>query len=207
VYPNVYVYMESYSTLNNIGQKFSMEEFDEEGRLRSKLMADYIQWNEKIGKWTINRYYVRRIQPDREFIETGRKLDTTLTITPENFNRRKNYVETMNLGELHDYIDLLILQGSDELRMYQVEKHRRFANPFSVFILTLIGVTLASRKVRGGIGMQIGIGILLSFSYILIMQFSSQFAMKAGLDPMLAMWIPNIVYLGVAFFLYRMAPK
>jgi len=113
----------------------------------------------------------------------------------------------MRYKELNDYIGLLRLQGSDELKLFLIEKHRRFANPFSVFILTLIGVSLSSKKIRGGIGMQIGIGLALSFSYILFMQFASQFSLKGNLDPMLAMWIPNILYLAIALFLYRLAPK
>jgi lipopolysaccharide export system permease protein len=201
------MYLETFSNMNNIGQKFSLEEFGDDGRLKSKLMADYVQWNKEMGKWTAHNYYIRYILPEKDSIVTGYKIDTVLTVTDQDFKRRKNFAETMNLGELNSYIDLLTLQGSDELKMFQVEKYKRFANPFSVFILTLIGVCLSSRKVRGGIGMQIGLGILLSFSYILISQFSSQFSMKGGLNPMLAMWIPNMVYLAIGLVLYRIAPK
>jgi len=113
----------------------------------------------------------------------------------------------MTYEELNDYINLLELQGSDEIRLFLIEKHRRFASPFAVFILTLIGVSLSSRKVRGGIGMNIGIGLGLSFSYILFLQFASQFSLKGNLGPMLAMWIPNIIYSFIALALYRIAPK
>ena len=123
------------------------------------------------------------------------------------FSKDPSIVETMTYHELNDYIDLLKLQGSDELKLFLVEKHRRFASPFSVFILTLIGVSLSSRKVRGGIGMNIGIGLALSFSYILFQQFTSQFSLKGNLSPMLAMWIPNMSYLVIALVLYKLAPK
>jgi lipopolysaccharide export system permease protein len=113
----------------------------------------------------------------------------------------------MKYRELNDYIRLLQLQGSEELKVFLIEKHRRFASPFAVFILTLIGVTLSSRKVRGGIGMNIGIGLALSFSYILFQQFASQFSLKGNLAPMLAMWIPNLLYLVIGSVLYKMAPK
>jgi lipopolysaccharide export system permease protein len=113
----------------------------------------------------------------------------------------------MTYNELNDYIKLLRLQGSDELKLFLIEKYRRFSNSFAIFILTLIGVSLSSQKVRGGIGMQIGIGLGLSFSYILFMQFASQFSLKGNLDPMVAIWIPNILYAFIALFLYRIAPK
>ncbi|MEI8225025.1 MAG: LptF/LptG family permease, partial [Bacteroidota bacterium] len=123
------------------------------------------------------------------------------------FSRDPGFVGTMTYRELEDYIDLLQLQGSDELKLFLIEKHRRFANPFAVFILTLIGVSLSSRKIRGGIGMNIGTGLILSFSYILFLQFASQFSLKGNLGPMLAMWIPNILYSIIALVLYKMAPK
>jgi lipopolysaccharide export system permease protein len=113
----------------------------------------------------------------------------------------------MTHGELVDYIDVLKSQGSDELKLYLNEKHRRYASPFSFFILTLIGVSLSSRKIRGGIGMQIGLGLMLTFSYILFLQFASQFSLKGDLDPALAMWIPNIIYTGIALVVYRFAVK
>lgn len=113
----------------------------------------------------------------------------------------------MTYRELEDYIDLLRLQGSEELKLFLIEKHRRFANPFAIFILTLIGVSLSSKKIRGGIGMNIGIGLMLSFSYILFLQFASQFSLKGDLGPMLAMWIPNIIYSIIGLVLYKMAPK
>jgi lipopolysaccharide export system permease protein len=99
------------------------------------------------------------------------------------------------------------MQGSEEIKVFLIELHRRFSSPFAVFILTLIGVSLSSRKIRGGIGMNIGIGLALSFSYILFLQFASQFSIKGDLSPMLAMWIPNLLYIIIALFLYKMAPK
>ncbi len=113
----------------------------------------------------------------------------------------------MTFRELEDYIDLLKLQGSDELKIFQIERHKRYSTPFAVFILTLIGVTLSSRKIRGGLGMNIGIGLALSFSYILFQQFASQFSIKGNLSPMLAMWIPNLIYMVIGAVLYKLAPK
>ena len=175
--------------------------------LESKLSATTVLYDTSLHKWSALNYYLREVKDSCEVITKGRQIDTTLTIKPEDFSRDPGFVGTMNSRELNDYIDLLKLQGSDELKLFLIEKYRRFANPFAVFILTLIGVTLSSRKIRGGIGMNIGIGLTLSFSYILFLQFASQFCLKGNLGPMLAMWIPNIIYSIIGLVLYKLAPK
>jgi lipopolysaccharide export system permease protein len=207
VYPNVYAYMQSYNPETQSGVNFSLERFDDSGHLESKLMAMRVTWDTTIRKWSAWTYSIRDIQGMEDSISRGLRIDTALTVKPDDFARDPEYVGTMTYRELNNYIDLLRLQGSDELKLFLIEKQRRFANPFAIFILTLIGVSLSSQKVRGGIGMQIGIGLALSFSYILFMQFTSQFSLKGNLDPMLALWIPNILYSFIALLLYRIAPK
>jgi lipopolysaccharide export system permease protein len=206
IQPGIYIYMESYSTMSDIGHKFSMEKY-ENGELVSKLISDYIKWDSTIDKWVIRNYYIRDIDGLNETVITGRSIDTTLAIHPEDFKRRLNFVETMNIRELNEYIATLKMQGESNVVAYQIEKQKRYAFPFSTFILTLIGVSVSSRKVKGGIGMQIGIGLLVAFSYILFMQFSSQFAISGSLDPVLAAWIPNLLYAVISLLLYRMAPR
>jgi lipopolysaccharide export system permease protein len=198
--------MESYSTMSDIGHKFSMEKYVN-GELVSKLISDYIKWDSTINKWVIRNYYIRDINGMNEVITTGKSIDTTLAIQPADFKRRLNFVETMNLRELNAYIKTLEMQGESNVVSYQIERQKRYAFPFSTFILTLIGVSVSSRKVKGGIGMQIGIGLLVAFSYILFMQFSSQFAIIGSLNPVLAVWIPNLGYAVISLLLYRMAPK
>lgn len=205
--PNVLVYLGSFNPISNRGQNFTIDKFDENGRLVSKLSASIVVFDTTINKWTAITYYIREIKEDKEIITKGDRIDTTLTIRPIDLSRDPGFVGTMTYLELNDYINLLRLQGSDELKLFLIEKHRRFANPFAIFILTLIGVSLSSRKIRGGIGMNIGIGLTLSFSYILFLQFASQFSLKGNLGPMLAMWIPNILYMGIALVLYKLAPK
>ncbi|HOO97974.1 MAG TPA: LptF/LptG family permease [Bacteroidales bacterium] len=204
---NIYVYLESYNPTYFRGNRFTVEQFDEEGRLVSKLWAPTVLWDTAASRWKALNYILREVKENEEIITKGSSIDTTLTITPDDFSRDPTYVGTMTYGELHDYISLLKMQGSDELKIFQIEQHKRFAAPFAVFILTLIGVTLSSKKIRGGIGMNIGIGLALSFSYILFQQFASQFSIKGNLSPMLAMWIPNLIYILIAGFLYKMAPK
>lgn len=205
--PNTFVYMGNYSPISNRGQNFTIDQFNDSGKLVSKLSAFTVVYDTTIKKWTALNYYIREIKDDRELITRGERIDTALLIRPDDLARDPGFVGTMTYRELNDYIKLLRMQGSEELKLFLIEKHRRFANPFAVFILTLIGVSLSSRKIRGGIGMNIGIGLTLSFSYILFLQFSSQFSLKGSLGPMLAMWIPNIIYSVVALVLYRLAPK
>ncbi|HEX2970255.1 MAG TPA: LptF/LptG family permease [Bacteroidales bacterium] len=205
--PNVFMYMGSYNPVSNRGQNFTLDHFDDSGKLVSKLSALTVVYDTAIRKWTAMNYYIREIKNDREIITRGERIDTTLLIGPNDLTNDPTFVNTMTYNQLNKYIDLLRLQGSEELKFFLIEKHRRFANPFAVFILTLIGVSLSSRKIRGGLGMNIGIGLSLSFSYILFLQFSSQFSLKGNLGPMLAMWIPNILYSVIALILYKIAPK
>ncbi len=207
VAPNTYVYMESFSPMYMRGRNFTIEKFDDDGRLNSKLSALSVLYDTTKTKWTASDYTIREFRGNEEILSHGTEIDTTLRIGPEDFSRLPGDVETMTYRELYDYIDLLRMQGSDELKIFLIEKHRRFASPFAVFILSLIGVSLSSRKVRGGIGMNIGVGLALSFSYILFLQFASQFCLKGNLSPMLAMWIPNILYIFIALVLYKLAPK
>ncbi len=207
VYPNVYIYMESYNKISQSGRNFSMEKFDEQGRLESKLTANMIRWDTTTNKWGAWWYYIRENDSLGERITTGRRIDTVLNVGPDDFTRAPEFVYTMTHSELINYIDVLRSQGSDEIKLYLNEKHRRNASPFAFFVLTLIGVSLSSRKIKGGIGMQIGLGLALTFSYILFMQFASQFSLKGDLNPALAMWIPNIIYSFIALGTYLYAPK
>jgi lipopolysaccharide export system permease protein len=206
VFKNTYVYMGTFNPLSQRGQNFTIEKIDS-GRLISKLSSTSVSYDTLKHKWTAINYYIREMKGNEEIITKGKQIDTTLIIQPNDFSRNPDFVGTMTSRELDTYIDLLRLQGSDELKLFLIEKYRRFANPFAVFILTLIGVSLSSKKIRGGIGMNIGIGLGLSFSYILFLQFASQFCLKGNLGPMLAMWIPNIIYSVIGLVLYKLAPK
>ncbi len=206
VFKNTYVYMGTFNPLTQRGQNFTIEDIDS-GRLISKLSASAVTYDTTKHKWSAINYYIRQIKGNEEIITKGKQIDTALIIQPDDFSRDPGIVGTMTSRELEEYINQLRLQGSDELKLFLIEKYRRFANPFAVFILTLIGVTLSSRKIRGGIGMNIGIGLGLSFSYILFLQFASQFSLKGNLGPMLAMWIPNILYSIIGLVLYKLAPK
>jgi lipopolysaccharide export system permease protein len=206
VKPGVFVYFESYNNIDNVGYKFALEKF-KDNKLRYKLMSDVMRWDTIKKNWVIENYFVREIDGMKEKITKGIRKDTVLSFGPEEFVRRNKDVETMNWSELNNFIAEEQLKGSDEVPFYLIEKYHRISNPFATFILTLIGVSLASRKVRGGIGLHIGLGLLISFSFILFLQISTTFATSGNLSPLLAVWLPNIVYLILGLYLLRAAPK
>jgi lipopolysaccharide export system permease protein len=206
VRPGIYIYMSQYNTHSNIGYKFTMEHIVH-GELKSKLFSEFIKYDTTSNKWTANNYHIRNYLEDGEELIHGDQIDTIIYLTPSDFSRRLNIVETMNMFELNHFIDEQRLQGADNVDFYLIEKYSRVAYPFSTFILTLIGVALSSRKVRGGIGLHIGLGLGLSFSYILFMRFSTMFSVGGSIPPLVAVWIPNFIYAIIALILYRLAPK
>jgi lipopolysaccharide export system permease protein len=204
--PGTYIYLERYSTEENTGYKFSIEKF-KNGQLYYKLIAENIKWDSIKNNWSINSYYIRNINGMKETIHKGVKLDTVLSFTPKEFGRKDNTIETMDYHQLNLYIDSERLKGSNAIELYEIEKYRRIAFPFATFILTLIGVSIASRKVRGGIGMHIGLGILISFTFIMFMQVSTTFAASGLVSPLIAVWIPNVLFSFLAWFLLKNAQK
>jgi len=204
--PGVYVYLHSYSNVSKVGYQFTIEKF-EEGELVSKMVADQIRWDTTVNKWRARRYYIRTIDGLHETVVEGKQIDTTLAMHPDDFKMRLTIVETMSLKELDEFIQKQRMQGETNVTSYLIERHNRIAFPFTTFILTLIGVAVSSRKIRGGIGLQIAIGVVISFSFILFIQFSKQFAIGGLLPVMAAVWLPNVFFLIVAIFLMRMAPR
>jgi lipopolysaccharide export system permease protein len=206
ILPGTFIYMESYNNLYDIGYKFSIEKF-EDGKLQSKLLSDYIQWDTAVNKWQITNFVNREFVGTNEIITTGKKLDTTLNMNPDEFYRRNNAVEAMNFQQLNQFIEDETLIGSDNIALWKIEKNKRFAYPFSTIILTVIGVSLSSRKRRGGIGLNIGLGIFLAFTYIMFMQVTTVMSTNANVNPILAVWIPNLVYAFIALGLFYRASR
>jgi len=204
--PGVFIYMQRYNSRLDVGYQFALERFENK-RLVSKLMADNIKWNREKKKWEINNYYIRDLSGPVETIKTGAVKDTTLKMSPSDFGQQSDRQETMDYGQLNRFIKDLKLRGVDNVSRYEKEKYQRTSGPISTFILTIIGVSLASRKVRGGMGLHLGLGLFLSFSYIMFMQVSTIFAYKAGFNTLLAVWLPNMVYALIAAALYTRASK
>ena len=202
-----YIYMSSYVVDLDLASNFSIERFNDAGKLEYKLLSDNAKWDSTTSKWNITNYVERYIDGLNETIVTGTRKDTAINLLPEEFKRRNNYITTMNLFELNDFIKEETFKGSQQIVFYEVEKQERAAYPFATFVLTIIGVSISSRKVRGGIGLHIFLGLLISFSYILFMRISSTFAINSGMSAMVAVWIPNILHTFLALYLLKKAPK
>lgn len=204
--PGEFFYLESYNNLNNIGYRFSIEKY-KDGKRIYFLNSERIRWDTVKSKWTIENYYERFINGYHEQLRNGTTKDTVFPIKPSDFKQRLNIIEAMDTPALTAFIRDQQSQGVANVNAYLIEKYRRISIPFSTFILTLMGVSLSSRKVRGGIGLQLGLGITLSFTYIMFMQISTTFATGGNFSPLLAVWLPNIVYAGIALYLLKIAPK
>ncbi len=202
--PGVFIYMQSFNS-SNLGYRFTLEKF--EGKvLVEKLYADNIRWDTEKKKWILNQYWKRIISKDHEEIIKGYRLDTTLNMEPTEFRKIKNETETMTTPALNKQISNMRMRGVNSIE-FVIEKHKRTSGPFSAFILTLIGAGLASRKIKGGLGLHLGLGLLFSFTYILFAQISTVFAVSGSMPPIIAVWLPNIVYGVIAFFIYRWAAR
>lgn len=204
---NSFAYLGSYANQTDVGVKFSLEKFDENGELTYKLMSDFVRWDSLKQSWSIQNYYERYINDDREIINKGLEKDTILNMEPGDFKRRNTDVDMLDIYQLEEETRKLEFKGSNDVINLKIEKHRRIAFPFASVVLTFIGVAIASKKVRGGIGLHLGLGLLLSFTFIIFMKVTQTFATNGGLDPMIAMWIPNIAYGVLAFILIQKAPK
>lgn len=203
---NSYVYIENFDNNQKIGYKFSLEKFSGYD-LKEKLVADKITWDSLKMKWIIENYSIRKIDGLKESMTSGLRKDTTLDLRPKDFEIYDNIYQAMNMRELNERIEKEKIRGTGVMVNLQLEKYKRFFYPLSAYVLTLMGVSLSSRKVRGGIGLPLGVGMFLSFTYILFIQFSNMFALKGGLSPLIAVLIPNIIFGILGIYLLIKAPK
>ena len=202
-----FIYMSKFVIELNVGNNFSLEKFDDNGKLSYKLLSDNAKWDTTANQWMVTNFVEREIDELTETINSGPKKFLDINLKPEEFKLRTNYVIAMGYFELNDFIEEQKFKGSQQIVNYELERQQRSSYPFATIILTLIGVSVSSRKVRGGIGMHLGVGLALSFSFIMFMKITQTFSTNGGLDPMIAMWIPNGVYGILAVYLIKKAPK
>ncbi|MFT5969744.1 MAG: lipopolysaccharide export system permease protein [Flavobacteriales bacterium] len=207
VKPGVYLYFETFNSARNIGYQFNMETFND-NQLVTKFQADYLRWDDNKSMWRAENYVHREILPDNsERLSYGAGLDTSLIFDPAGLVNQGMLIETMNYSDLNEFIAMEKARGAENVHFYEVEKHQRMSYPFSTFILTFIAACIATRKKRGGMGVHLAFGLALSVIYILFMKVSTTFATNGNLSPMLAVWIPNIVFTALSFVLYRKVQK
>jgi lipopolysaccharide export system permease protein len=214
VSPNVYMFIQNFNNQVNTGYQFTLERFDK-NILVEKLSADNIQWDTTKQKWALHNWKVKHIEEifdpgaprmEKE-ISHGDVRDTTLAITPKDFENEERKFDGMTINELSQYISKLRFRGSTGVEAYEVEKQIRFSSPFTIFVLVFMGVLVSARKSRGGTGFQIALGFLLSFVFILFFMMSRTFAEAGSLPPLIAAWLPNGIFAIIAAGMYKYVPR
>ena len=207
--PGVIAYIQQYDNNTKSGYGFSLDKFEKK-KLVSHMTASTIRYDsisEDRYHWKAQNYKIRTLRGLREEIKSGAVIDTIIHMEPMDLVYSDGQQETLTSDELRQYISKQIERGSTNVVQYEVEYHKRIATSFASFILTVIGVSLSSRKRKGGMGVYLGIGLALSFSYILLQTISSTFAINADTPPIIAAWMPNVLYAFIAYFCYRQAPN
>ena len=203
---NTYAYVHYWDNANNFGYNFWYESMGDDG-VRYKLNSQTINWDTNINSWVLNNYVERTFDGKNETMEVGDKKDTLLNVKIEDFVWVKEGYIMMNYSEIRQFIRDEKEKGSVDIRSYEFEKHRRLAFPFATIILSVIGLCVSSRKSRQGVGLHLLLGLLITFSFIMLLQISQVFAIYGGFSPGWAAWIPNILYTLLCVFLVRRTPK
>ena len=213
--PNVIMYIQNYNTENNTGYQFTLERFDN-NRLVEKLKAENITWDSVKHTWHLKMwkrryvdslFLVRTNATSFDLRTTGTDMDTALNIKPVDFENEEGKYDGMTIPELSEHITKLRFRGSTGVETYEVERHIRFAAPFTIFVLVFMGVLVSARKSRGGTGFQIVMGFILAFIFLIFFLLTRTFAETGALPPFLAAWLPNITFAIIASFMYRYVPR
>ena len=203
----VIAYIERYENYNKTAYRFSLDKFVDK-KLVSHLTARSATYDTtQVHKWTLKEYMIREMDGLRETIIKGNRLDSIIAMEPQDFLIQKGQQQTMTSSELDEYIAKQKRRGFANIKEFQIEYHQRIAMSFAAFILTVIGASLSARKVKGGMGLNLGFGLALSFSYIMFQTVSATFAVNGNTPPVVAVWIPNILYTIIAVYLYKKAPR
>ena len=204
---NSYVYVQNWRKNALMGDKFTYEIFGEEN-IPYKLSADRIMYDTCKSNWKLYNYRIRTFDAEgREHLIAGMEMDTTFNFGPADFSPDVSTAGTMSYSKLKKFIKKEQEKGSTLVKSYQIEQHRRVANPASIIVMTLLGLCVAARKTQRGIGVHIFIGMFFVFTFIFLQQVSTVFAVSESLSPAMAVWLPNLIYLGISGFLLYTIPK
>ncbi|MBS1490978.1 MAG: LptF/LptG family permease [Bacteroidetes bacterium] len=210
--PNVFLFIQNYNNQSNIGYQFSLEKF-KENKLIEKLTSDNITWDSAKNKWVLNQWVRKKVdnifdlKAGTNVAERGYKLDTTLIITPKDFENDAHQYDGMTIPELGKHIEQIRFRGATGVEAFETERHIRFAAPCTTFVLVFMGVIVSARKRRGGTGFQVALGFSLAFIFILFFTMTRTFAETGSLSPFLAAWLPNFVFGTISLIMYKYVPR
>lgn len=205
--PGVVMSLGSFNRMDSTGYNLNIE-WIQNGKISKKLFADRITWTKSKRKWRIFNYRYRIFKSDgSEQIIVGELQDTLIPFNPNDFFIRDEDVQSFNMTELDNFIKLEKMRGTGREFFYETEKYRRYASPFSLILLAFIGVCVSSSKKRGGIGVNLAIGLFISFAYLFLIQWFISYGSNGSMHPVLAVWLPNIMYIPIALFFYKKAQK
>jgi lipopolysaccharide export system permease protein len=203
---NTYIGIASYDTVTKMGNGFFVQRFSN-NKLQYNLRASNFNWDTAAKKWKLDNVEERNLKGITEDVKRSTTMHMNYNFKPLDLRKDEYLKDQMSTPVLDQYIKQERIRGAEGLNSLLVERYNRDAIPASVLILTIIGTVLASRKVRGGSGLHLALGVVISVFYILFSRFSIVFATKGNFTPLLAAWTPNIVFGLLAFYLYKKAPK
>lgn len=204
--PNHFISLRTYSKKSDIGYNFNYD-IIEDGKLKARFSAGTIKWDFDRSRWVARNWYNRVIDGEKEILTQGASIDTTFNFDYKEFHKRPSMIATMDYFEISDYIAEETAKGSDYIKVYELEQVKRTAIPFSIIVLTIIGASISCRKAKGGIGIHIAYGLALASTYVFLGKIGEVFAINTPISATVAVWIPNVIYAGIALFLYKKAPK
>ena len=200
VEPGTILYIESFQKRSNTGYRASLEHFDGK-TLTSRITADRILYD-SLNYWHLENYIRRDFEGMREQMTRGTRLDTIIPVQPYELFITAEQAQEMTNTELRDYMEKQAARGAGNIQAFETEYHKRWASPIGAFIMTLLGVTMSSKKVRGGMGKNLGIGIVLTAAYILFSTVSTTFSVNGVMSPFMSAWLPNFLFLAIGIVLY-----
>ncbi len=203
---STYIYLKTYNFKTSVGTYFAIENYSGI-ELKQKMTADNIRWKEKDSTFALTRYKIRNLYKEKDSIFSGSNVDTTFAFTPKDFQFKSALSQEMPSDELMDFIEISEKRGVKNLNAYLVELYKRTSLPISSYILTIIAVALAFKKRRGGIGINLALGITVMFVYVFFMKVSEVLGAVAGAASFIYVWAPNIIFGGLAAYLYNNARK
>lgn len=204
--PNTYVGFRYYDTSTKSASGFYLDRVKND-KVVYNLRGETLSWDTSKNNWKLTNATERYINGLQEKVTVRKEMHLNLNIKPKDLQNDEYIKDKLNTAELRNFIRMEELRGSEGLNTLRVELYRRTATPFAVLLLTLIGVVVSSRKLRGGSGLHLAIGIVIAVLFILFDRFSTVFSIKGNFPPLLAAWVPNLIFGGVAYWLYRVTPK